>query len=340
MNNGILGTETLTEMIKSLCIREDDVRLAKFRKYYEIGKDVYRELNLYSIRWTKRYLIEVDRKTRSVKLPPETLMISSISVVDDCGKIIPLILNNNIHEDFVDISQAHSCGCDCGCENELCGMVKNYEVVLGNMSAPMPNGNMQVFDTYSRKIIYPNGDYFHEYSVPVTTYEDGVLISTELQEKKEFICKLETEVCGCVKNNTSNKSLLDSACGPNDFHTDCGSKLCVPKVDDTYGMEMDGDRINFDSSFPYSHILVRIYLNEKGGEIRVPLVAKKALIYGIKEEENPFEKATGYSALAQQRRQTVFTVKYEKEKKRLFRLLNRLSLKTILRNLIPARKMV
>jgi hypothetical protein len=340
MDNNTLGAETLKQMVESLCIREDDHRLIKFRKYYDIAKDVYRDLNLYSIRWTKRFLIEVDQKTRSVKLPPETILLSSVSVLDDCGKIIPLILNNNIHEDFVDISQAHQCGCECGCESDLCGTVKTYEVIYGKVSAPMPDGSMKVFDTYSRKTVYPNGDYYHEYTVPVPTYEDEEIISTELEERKEFICKLETKGCGCVKDCDENKQKLDSCCGPNEFFVECGSNICVPQETQTYGYEKGGDRISFDTTFSYKHVLVRVYVNEKGPNVMVPLVAKQALLLGIKADENPFEKVTGYSALAQQRRQGTFDVKYDKAKKKLFRLLNRLSLRTILLTLTPGRKMV
>jgi len=340
-NRPIMATESLAEVVQSILDRVDDYRGVGFRKYFSIAKDVYRDLNLMSIRWTKRYLMEVDKQTNSIKLPSDFLLLSSISIVDENGRIIPLDINNNITEDFVDVSAGRHCGCKCGCNNELCGQVKNYEVVYGKVSAPMPNGTMQQFDTYSRKTIYPNGDYYHEYSIPVTEYADGEIVSTTLQEKKEFICKLETEECGCVKNCQPNIDKLNECCGPNLFAVECGcdlTKYCSSPL--TYGYENFSDRITFDSEFKYDHVLLRYYVNSNGGDIRVPVIARMGIIYGVMLQGIPFEKVTGYSALAQQRRQIQFERLYEAEKINIFRILNRLSLKKFLGTISPKRRMV
>lgn len=331
--------ETLTQVVKSLLIREGDVIGLNFRRYYEIAKDVYRELNLYAIRISKRYLIEVDKNTNSIQVPPDLILISSVSIIDECGQIIPLILNKNLTNDIIDINLDKDCTCQCGCNDELCGQLKNYEVVYTSITAPVPGGGTMAFNCFSRKTIYPNGDYYREWNMPVTIYENGVLASTILQDYKEFICKLEIKPCGCVVDNACNRDMLSDCCGSGYLVTECGCKCCPDDFpNETYGMSTLGDTISFNSRANFTHVLVRGFTDNSNGEIMVPLVAKTAILRGVKFEQLTYEKGSGYTAMAIQRQLIQFERLYKEERKRLFRLLNRWSLKEFYESVIPTRR--
>lgn len=330
--------EPLTKMIKSLLIREGDILGVRFRQYYEIGKDVFRDLNLYSIRISKRFLIEVDKNTNSILLPNDLLLLSSVSVIDDCGQIIPLILNRNLTGELIDINLDKNCDCTCNCRAELCGTLKNYEVIYTSITAPIPGGQTQIFNCYSRKTIYPNGDYYRQWNEPVTIFEEGVLITTELQEKTEFICHLDVKPCGCVEDTPKNRQTLASCCGGQYLVTECGKNCCPAEFpDQTYGYEQFSNRIYFNSKFTFTHALIRYFPGADREEIMVPVVAKTAMLRGIMFELLPYQKGSGYTAMANQRKLMQFERLYKEEKKRLFRLLNRFSLRAFYDSVIPVR---
>jgi hypothetical protein len=333
------NVESLSDIIKSLLIREGDFLGVHFRQYYEIGKDVYRDLNLYSIRYSKRFLIEVDKNTNSITLPDDLLLLSSVSVIDHCGQLIPLILNKNLTGEIIDINLNKDCDCKCNCKAELCGQLKHYEVVYTTISAPQPGGGTMSYNCYSRKTIYPNGDYYRQWNEPVAIYEAGVLTATELQEKTEFICKLEVKPCGCVEDNAANRAILNSCCGGQYLVTECCSNKGCPYEfpDQTYGYQQGDNRIYFNSNFTYTHALIRYYPGNNNNEIMIPIVAKTAMLRGIKFELLPYEKGSGYTAMANQRKLVQFERLYKEERKRLFRLLNRFSLKAFYDSIIPTR---
>jgi hypothetical protein len=239
----------------------------------------------------------------------------------------------------VDINLAKDCSCTCGCADELCGALKNYEVINKTVVVPTPDGGDESFEVYSRKTIYPNGDYFLEYNEPVAQYMNGVHINNELQERKELICKLDTKECGCVKNTEKNKKVLSECCGADFLSVECNHCKPVPGTD-TYGMKEMERHIYFNSEFEYSHILLRYYPDVKGKDLMVPTVARKAMMYGIKADLIPFEPQVRYSYASQDRRGRDFENKYKEAKKKLLRLLNRYSLPEFYAVILPPRRMV
>jgi hypothetical protein len=333
--------EPLEKMVKGLLMRESDFLGVNEMQYLAVGKDVYRDLNLYSIRWSKRVMIEVDRNTNSIRKPDDCLLVSSIVGIDDCGRQHPLFLNTKITGEVVDINLSKDCSCECGCHDELCGKLKNYEVVNKTVQVPAPEGGgTESFEVYSRKTIYPNGDYYLEYNEPVAIYENGVHTSTELQERKKFICKLETKACGCVKDTDQNRKVLSECCGADFVSIECNGCSAPVVGSNNYGVAEMERHIHFNSEFEYSHVLLRYYPDERGKDIMVPIVARRAIMYGIKAELIPFEPEMRYSYASQERRAGSFESKYEKEKKKLFRLLNRFDLDTFYKTVLPPRRMV
>jgi len=341
IDNGCLANKVpVSDIVKSLLIREGDVLGQHFRQYLEVAKDVYRDLNLYAIRETRRYMIEVNKKTNSIKLPKDCLMWSSIQVPDECGQLLPLLQNTNLTGDIVDLNLANDCGCQCNCQSELCGSLKHYEVIHKTIMAPMPNGEQQGFECMERKTIYPNGDYYLEWTEPVVKYDGDQHVATELESKTEFICRLEVEACGCVKDCPANREMITGSCGAGFFPYECGCPSCPPVMPNaTYGYEEFGDTICFDSAFCYDYVLLRYYVEQKGSSFMVPIIAKTAMIRGIMFEMLPYQPGSGYTALALQRRQVQFERLYKEERKRLFRLINRFSLKNFYERTLGQRRM-
>lgn len=325
----------LSEIVKSLLIRENDVLGTQYLRYYEFAKDIYRDLNLTAIRYTKRYEIDVDPKCRCIELPRDFLLMSSLCIRDECGELVQLLLNSNITGPIIQKELPHDCDCECNCTDALCGTLKHYEVIYKDVEAPMPGGNIGVFQTFSRKTVYPNGDYYLEYNEPVVQYSDGMHVATVLEDKTDFICKLEVASCGCVKDNPKNREILSACCGASLYNVECGRCLCNPTDCLSYGAQNLGDRIYFDSNFNHKSVILRYFPEPGSGDFMVPLLAKTAIIYGIKKELFPYDMGVGYRALAAQRQQLRFDRMYDTERKRLFRMINRFSLKQFYATIFP-----
>lgn len=318
----MLYTETIQDAVKGILQREGDTLGVNYLKYMSVAKDIYRELNLHAIRETKRAWIQVDKKTNRITFPDDYLFFSSISVEDECGRLIPLVINGNLKHDIVDISQDKDCHCECGCLSKLCGAIKNYEVITGVETALMPNGDPASFTTMTRKRIGRDGAMVIEKRFPKAIYEGGVWVSTELVTEEEFVCKLEMSSCGCVKDTPENHSKVAQCCGANFMSVDCGSTYCCTSPDQlTYNIEENGTGAIFPSSFMHNKVLVRYFYTQKTKDIRFPFVAKKALMLGIKAEIAEF------SDTETEARVNRYIRRYNTEMGRLRSVLNRFNLK-------------
>ncbi len=139
------NTETPDEIIRSLCRREGDKQERNFWKYRDTVRDIWIELNLQTIKYTERELIEVDKKTNSVILPKKFLMLSSVSYINDCNRIVPVAFNSNLHQKIIDVSLDKDCGCECKCKTDLCGVIKNYEAIKEAVVMQKPDNSFQTY---------------------------------------------------------------------------------------------------------------------------------------------------------------------------------------------------
>lgn len=285
------STETPDEILKSLAAREGDITGMNFMKYRGVVMDVWRDLKLYAIKYTKRAFIQVDKKTNSITMPDDFLFRSSLSILDDCNKLQLLSINQDLHDDIIDISLDHDCHCECGCKSDLCGQIKSYEAITEDTQELMPDDSYQTFTSVTRKRMDAGGRFVIERTFPVRVYTGGEWTGVELKTETEELCHLDTNPCGCVKNTTDNQCKVDGCCNADFFKTECGSYLCPTPGSMGYNISEEGNRIVLPSTFNRDKVLVRYYAEDKMKDIRVPLIAKKAFIFGVKSFIMPFDES-------------------------------------------------
>lgn len=327
------STETPDEILKSLAAREGDITGMNFMKYRSVVMDVWRDLKLYAIKYTKRAFFQVDKKTNSIIMPDDFLFRSSISVLDECNKIQILSINQEVSDDIIDISLDHDCHCECGCKSDLCGQIKSYEAIVEDTQELMPDDTYQTFTSVTRKRMDAGGRFVVEKTFPVRVYSDGEWTGVELKTEIEELCYLDTNPCGCVKPTKENECKVNDCCNADIFKTECGSYLCPTPGALAYNISEEGNRIVFPSTFNYDKALVRYYAEDKMSEIRVPLIAKKAFIHGVKSFIMPFDDGQPLWRIR------LFDKYYTDSKADLFTLLNRFSMKELKQVLSPKRIM-
>lgn len=288
---------TIAEIVKGVIRREKDLAGTNYLLYESIAKDLWKELNLAACRLTERRFVQVDKRTNSITLPNNYLKLSSICEVDSCGKQVPLIINTNLTSDIIDVANVADCGCDCGCESELCSCVKNYELIQEDVSVVMPDNTTQVFTGTLRKKINIDGSYVTEKIWPTKKYDNGVYTAVVMESTEEFLCKVDLLPCGCVKPTPENEDKIVACSGADSYQIDCGCNinpgyLMRPEHihHPEYNFSEEGDRITFDDRFKCDWVLARYYVDNKTKDILVPFVARKAIATGIKLEAAEYEK--------------------------------------------------
>lgn len=264
----------LGEVVDSLVFKQKDLQATMKASYLSEAKLLWKLMNLRTIKDSKRVIIDVDKGINSIKLPDDCYQFSSIYVYSN-GRFVPLLINSNLSEDLVDLSEKKSCSCGCG--SDLCANVRNYELIQSNESVGMPDGSQQVFVKTSRKSVAKDGSYFYEITEPIQIFDSaGVHIATELKTRVEEICKLDVDENGCVKDCEENKKKIYGVCGFNTIGDDCGKPVlwsdCICP-DLTYNVSDDGDRIILPSNLAYDKVVVRYFFDSKTSDIMIPIVA-------------------------------------------------------------------
>lgn len=276
------NTELALDIIKSLLLRKGDVLGLNYMKYRAVIRDVYMDLNLHTIRYTQRYRIAIDKNTMTVDLPDKFLMLSSVAVEDNCGKLHYLSYNPNITHDILDISLADSCGCECGCTCDICKGIRSYEPIIEVTQELMPDGSTKDFENVTRKRLDSNGNMVVEKTFPVRMYTAGVWTDTVLQSDTQVLCNLETLDCGCIKDTPANLTKVMDCCNAVTLMDECG--CCRPTAELEYGVSELGNRLKFPSNFLWDKVVVRFYVDAPIGELRIPRIARKAFMLGIQDE--------------------------------------------------------
>jgi hypothetical protein len=328
------NTETVDEMLRSLASREGDITGSRFLQYRGVAMEVWRDMKLYAVKYTKRYLVDVDPRTNSITLEDDFLFRSSLSYIDSCNKIVPFSINQNLQDDIIDIGQDHNCYCECGCKSDLCGHIKSYEAIITNTTEELPGGGSQVFQSISRKRMDEGGRFVLENTFPIRIYNDeGVWTGVELTTEVQELCTLEVDTCGCVKQTKDNCKNVDSCCNAATFMTECGDPRCIIPANEGYNFSEEGNRIVFPSTFNRKKVLVRYFAEESIKDIRVPLIAKETFLYGIKAFIAPFDDSIRVG------RAQEWVFNYEGKKEKLSILMNRFSMKEVKQVLTPKRYM-
>lgn len=283
--------ETANDLVDGLCMRENDLAKKNKPLYLLLVKEVFDELNLRVIRQTERVLLKVNKQLSCIQAPDGYKDFSSVSAPNKYGKFQPLIINPGIDTDIVDINASKKCGCEvCECDCAYCSNVRNYELISSIVSAKMPDESYQDFTKTYRKKILKDGSYVTEITEPVENVVNNVHISTTLQTRTEYLCKLEIKECGCIKPTEQNEKLIFTHCDAVSISHDCGAPVRQLEPDTKfYKLSSKGNRIHFPPHFPYDTVLLRYYADRKTKDLRIPYLAKKCVRLGIKAEQTTFQ---------------------------------------------------
>lgn len=326
------NSETVDQCLQSM-IQMDGHR-QNYLKYRSVSRDVALDLNLNAIKYTQRRLIKIDKRDNSILLPDNYGEFSSLGYFDSCGKLQTLVHNVNLHADLIDISLDKDCHCECGCKSDLCGTIKHYEAVEEVTQELMPDDSTKEFTSTIRKTVYPDGSIYVEKEFPVRIYEGGEWTDVQLKQDKEYLCKLDVKKCGCIEDSTHNKIILNQNCSADTFTTDWGCTICGGENPEGYNFSEDGSKIILSSKFKLDKALLRFYPTMSIDEIRIPRIAKKTYMLGIKSYLADFDDDIQEYKVRRRGKS------YEDEKTDLFQKLNRLSLKEYYQAILPRRKML
>jgi hypothetical protein len=322
-----INTIKADDAIKSLIDREGGDH-ARFMKYKGLVRDVFDDLNLDVIRYTKRRLIQINKSTNSILLPDNYFHFASLSVPNACGKYEPMFINTSIQEDLVDINSDKNC--ECG--SKLCGLVQGYESIVAEVIEQMPNNTTKTFDTITRKRINTDGSLVIERTFPVRIYTDGVWTGVELKTEIEELCKLDCKD-GHVLDSTSNWAKCEKCSIASSWESECGGLICPSDCPNTFNGTEQGNRIYFPTSLDVDHVLMRYYATEKPKDIRIPRVCKEAFLAGLKHFATEFDDKAPLWKI------TNYRINYHNKKDETTRILNRYSVAQYYSVLTPKRTM-
>jgi len=312
---------SVDEILKSLLSREGDIFGVNRLRYLEVSKDVFIDLNLTAVKRTKSVILTVDHHRRCIVLPSDYFKFSTIDAVLPSGYFEPLVINSSIKDkDIVDVALAKDCDCECGCVGVMVPHNKHYEYVSEEVLADMPDGSKKIFTKTVRKYIKKDGAAYVEIVEPTAIYVNGEHDSTQLVTKSVYLCKMEVKPCGCVVDTVENRKLWGLH-GSSYIHgVPFEHEWCFPSIDRfpqsaTYNFSEDGLRLIVPPNFAYNKVKLRYYVLSSTKDIRVPRIAKKAFMMGIKKEIADFDDSPIYN-------EKNINAKYIREKDKLRNLLS------------------
>ena len=211
----------ISEIVRELMIRDGNNSQMFKPKYNSYAKTVINDLKLFTFRDIKRAWIQIDPYTKSINLPDDNMILSTLSVeVDGC--IIPLCYNSDAKkDDYIEVQES-KCGCNsCGCTSPYCNsdfQQTEEEITLQipiNRYADIINANTgdsactecdltegslptfeyenQTFTKTTQTYVCANGDIVRKVCEPTIKYKSivGVPIVYEDDTSACFACNKE-----------------------------------------------------------------------------------------------------------------------------------------------------
>lgn len=296
-------------------LERDKGRLLKYAKYVwqDLNDDVLRIATRVKIPLRER--LRVNKGTNSVDIPCNSLKLSSVNVVDECGIEYPVFRNMNIKTDIVELDQEKDCACEYKCGYKLCNTIKSYVLTRHTETDSLPNGDPITFDCIDRKCILGNYLY-EEKQYPLRVYEDSVWTNTVLHTEQTKLCEVEVDKNGCCCDTEENLNNVCNSCGfhslnqnqccvggtaetpPNDscekwiyycnnkmdwFQVQCGGYPFFRRdCNNVYNISELGNRLVFPHNFGWDSVVVRFYEDFPLDEIKIPVIAIDTFVTGLK----------------------------------------------------------
>lgn len=308
---------TLDEALDLIMLGGDDLQKRSRGRYLTYAKYVFQDLKLDVLKNPVRKIIHINKRTNTIDLGCDALILSSVNLIDKCGAFHPVFRNDSIHDDLVDVSASKDCACEYKCGYRLCNSIKGYEAITTIKSDTMPNGDPVSFTCVDRKAVDSQGFFYEQTQYPLRVYEDGEWVNTILHTEDRKLCKVQVDSNGCVCDTDENVNFLCNACGYESVNTSnipiggnaqsycgnenvnewiyyCNTKFdwfsiqcgCYPFLDkrfrNIYNISEDGGRLIFPPNFGFDKVMVRTYENINLATLQIPFMAVPAFGLGIK----------------------------------------------------------
>jgi len=311
---------------------------------------VFPDFEFEVVKEAKREYLYVNKRTNTIELPCDCIQVSSLSWVDQYGRLHPIYRNTSLHDDIVDFGAKRDCACTCS--GDLCNMIKGYESVITYVDAEMPDTTTETFTCVNRKWYSADGTYYEQTQAPQRVYESGEWVTTEVVTTDTELCKLELTETGCVRDCEENYAAVTS-CGCSWYGDDCcGTPPALKSVDgytlstayaiesgrwfslpcagfnNIYNINDQGDKLIFPYDFGFDRVLLRYYSNVPMQEMKVPFAAAYAFICGIMFYNIAFDDK-------QQQMAMVLSMKYSRAKFALIEELNKYNQQEVLEIMSP-----
>ena len=308
--------EPVSKVVKDLCLRSGDILQRSKGLYLNCALDVYKDMEITSLKIPKRAIFKINKRTNTVDLPCNALQLSGVNVMDYNGVFYPVFKNDRLHNDMIDISAAKDCACEEKCGYQLCNMIKGYEAIQETTSEEMPDGSFQDFTSTTKKGVL--GEIFYiEKTYPQRIYEDGVWTDVQLTTEKKELCKVEINANGCVCDTQQNIDNLCACCGLEDdsavnnqpricvggnaqacgtatewvyycgskmdwFSVECGVYFSTRRpFNNIYNINEAGNRLIFPRDFGFDKVMIRWYTDINLNEMQIPFMAKQTFMKGL-----------------------------------------------------------
>lgn len=222
--------EPVMDVVDSLCLRSGDILRRKKGLYLDCANDVWEDLNETTLRVAKRLKIpvrkefQINKRTNSIDLPCNSLRLSSVNVVDECGIIHPVYRNLSLHDDIVDVPVEKNCACEFNCGFKLCNTVKGYVAIKSVKSDILPNNTPVSFSCVDRLVVDKNGVIYKENQYPKRIYTGGLWTDTILFTESTKMCECEVDHNGCLCDTEHNINTVCESCGIHNFNPQINHK--------------------------------------------------------------------------------------------------------------------
>jgi len=309
---------TASEIVKTRCLRDEDVGLLKAHIYLSYMSAVYNDMRFDG---TKKHTIKkfkVDKINNTVVIPNDCLMLVAVGYLDDCDRLFGMWYNESIPTEIQGYTQS-KCDCDtCSQENTACTLVKEIETIEETIII-----NGVEYTKVIRTNILNDGRIIQYSSIP--TLSDGeegeevVFIETE-----KLLCTLDTLPCGCIKNTPSNKSkIVENNCS-------CDINRC-DNDSNSFRLDIQEKLIILPRNYQKDYVVLKyVSAITNAKDYLIPSIAMEAVLAGLKY----YYETNNQSALAYTRGQNaMFHNMYKAEMNKLKKRLRPLMYDTILKAL-------
>lgn len=302
------------DVIKTLCLRENDTNMSMGAIYSSYLPAVYNDLRFGVTKRTTTKKYYIDLRNNSLALPDDCLLVVGLGYLDSCGSIQPIWYNERIPTPML-FENSAPCNCNtCGEENTSCGLIKSFDQVDEEV---VIDGD--TYTNYVKTVMLEDGTvikYTRTWGIQSSSDEVNSVVPFDTEEE---VCVLDKLPCGCVATNTSNTLKIKECCTLN---TGCGmysTSCCDNQATNTYKVDVQGRLLLLSANYDKDYVIIKYVtsLNE-ASEYKIPTIALETMIRGIKYYAAlDDKKAPAYSRGQNSMTHRVYKAELNKLRKRL-----------------------